>query len=188
MPSKRKLTQQEALTKSQDLAGFMKEFGVETNRAAAILGAALLDELLSQLISNFLIDDDKEVRNLLDVERPLGAFGARIRAAYCLGLITNEVFQDLNVIKSIRNLFAHGLHGLSFEAEQVRRECAKLQSLERVHLVNLDSSSPRARFMISIYLIQTYLVYEIKTVIRCQTPESKVDPHQADGSSEDQND
>lgn len=158
MRSKRQNSRDDALARSKDLNGFLKEFGAESDRAAAILGAALLDELVSQLISAFLIDDPEEVRNL--IERPLGAFGSRIRAAYCMGLITKEVFEDLNVIRSIRNLFAHRLHELSFERAAIVEECAKLQSLERIHMLGADSSTARGRFSLSVYFIQYYLNLE----------------------------
>ena len=175
MPSKRQIARAEALTRSKDMRGFLEELGHETDRAAAILGAALLDELIYQLICAFLIDDAEEVQNLTDTERPLGAFGARIRAAYCMGLITKEIFKDLNVIKLIRNLFAHRLHGLSFSEESIANECAKLKCLERIHLVGADLSSARVRFSSAIYLIHIYLSMEIKLVshYRCQTPEAK---------------
>ena len=44
-----------------------------------MLGAALLDEKLLQLLTAFLVDDKKQVDLLLDTEQPIGSFGARIR-------------------------------------------------------------------------------------------------------------
>ncbi len=111
--SKRQKARLEAIAKRNDLMGFLDEFRRESDRATAVLGAASLDEEILQLLTQFLVDDENEVRDLLDNERPLGAFGARIRAAYCMGLIAKEEFQDLKLIKAIRNEFAHQLHGLA---------------------------------------------------------------------------
>src|SRR6266545_1394404 len=99
--------------------GFLDEFRLESDRATAVLGAAYLDEEILQLLTQFLVDDENEVRDLLDNERPLGPFGARIRAAYCMGLIAKEEFQDLKLIEAIRNEFAHQLHGLSFDEASI---------------------------------------------------------------------
>jgi hypothetical protein len=74
MVSKRNKTRLEAIAKKKDLTGFLEEFRRESDRAAAILGAAYLDEELLQLLTEFLIDDENEVRELVDNEKPLGAF------------------------------------------------------------------------------------------------------------------
>jgi mannitol operon repressor len=126
---KRKQDREQMALKSQDLQGFIDEFQKESDRATAILGAALLDEKLLQLLTAFLINDKKEVDLLLDVEQPVGSFGARIRMVYCLGLLTRRAFDILIVIKRIRNAFAHQLHGLSFADPEIVRECDKLRSI-----------------------------------------------------------
>src|SRR5262249_30800625 len=86
-------------------------------------------EQLYQILTEFLVDDPNEVQLLLDTEQPLGSFGARIRAAYCLGLITRDAFERLGIIKSIRNRFAHRLHGLSFDDKEIQIDCDKLRKL-----------------------------------------------------------
>lgn len=128
MSSKRKVLREETELKSQDLQGFVAEFQNESDRATAILGAALLDEKLRQLLTAFLVDDNVQVALLLDVEQPIGSFGARIRLAYCLGLVARSLFGVLTTIKAIRNAFAHQLHGLSFDSPNIARDCEKLRT------------------------------------------------------------
>jgi hypothetical protein len=50
----------ENLAKSKDFQGFLEEFQNENDRSAAIIGAAFLDENLKQLLTNFLVDDEKK--------------------------------------------------------------------------------------------------------------------------------
>ena len=114
-------------TKLDDMQGFGEEFGNETDRAFAILGAALLDECLRELIAGFLIDDSGEVDEVLGVERPLGSFSSRVRASYCMGLISELAYHDLKVVNKIRNRFAHDLHGLSFDSQQIADMCGALR-------------------------------------------------------------
>jgi hypothetical protein len=49
----------------QDLKRFEEEFADESDRGAALISAAWLDEGLGQLIEKFLVDDEKAVNELL---------------------------------------------------------------------------------------------------------------------------
>jgi DNA-binding MltR family transcriptional regulator len=170
MVSKRQKARLEAITKKNDLKGFLEEFRRESDRATAILGAAYLDEEILQLLTEFLVDDEMEVRELLDNEKPLGAFGARIRAAYCMGLISKEDFQDLKLIKTIRNEFAHQLHGLSFDDESIASKCMKLQAHKRAK--KNRPSSTRDMFIHSTMFILMELNFRMIIIEnkRCKTP------------------
>lgn len=110
--------------------GFDEEFEKESDRAAVIIGAAFLDEYLRQLIASFLIDEENEVNELLGSEkhlmRPLGSFSARIRTAYCLGLISKHEYHDFKIIRDIRNRFAHEMHGLSSANQAIWQDCNRL--------------------------------------------------------------
>ena len=99
----------------------------ESERAAAVVGAAWLDELLTELIATAFRDDDVS-RRLLDPEAqgPIASYAARVRVAYALGLIGEENMKDLLHVGRIRNLFAHKVHRRSFDNETVRKECQKL--------------------------------------------------------------
>ena len=111
---------------------FFEEFQEESPRAAVIISCAFLDSLLRDLICSFMVDDAKRVDELLGSddgsEAPLSSFSARIKTAYCLGLITKKEFDDLNLIRRIRNRFAHRLHGYSFENKEIIEWCNSLQT------------------------------------------------------------
>lgn len=98
---------------------------VSDERAMAIVGAAFLDTLLEEILSEFMVDDGKEVAKLLAYDQPMGMFSNRITATYCLGLICKTVRDDLRIIARIRNRFAHELKA-TFDIEPVRRLCASL--------------------------------------------------------------
>lgn len=96
------------------------------DRAIAILGATYPDTLLEHLLAAFFVDDEREARRLLKPDGPLGAFGARVSAAYSLGLICRTVRDDLRLIGQIRNKFAHTL-GASFDEDPIRSWCINLR-------------------------------------------------------------
>ncbi len=97
----------------------------KNDRGLVIVGAAFLDTLLEHILINFLVDDPKEVGELLRYDQPLGTYGSRTRAAYCFGLIGKTIRDDLRLVGKIRNRFAHDLSA-SFEDQQIAAWCMAL--------------------------------------------------------------
>lgn len=141
---------------SKDWEGFLNELQNETPRASVIVGAAFLDARLHELLSNFLIEDKRAVQDLLGsdkkADRPLSAFSARINAAYCLGLISQIERDDLHLIRRIRNRFAHRLHDLSFDDDEIINWCHSLKIPKNVLLPEI-SHSHRILFITGVTLL-----------------------------------
>ena len=147
-----------------------REFGGESHRGAALVAAALLDLNLEDLLRAFLIDDPAEVEYLLGAS--LQSYGARIRIAYALGLLSDDEANDLRVIQSVRNYFAHNLH-VTFEADSVKQQLRRLRLLHRV-MPAARGLSPRrqleqAACMLSVLLVQR--LEEVAAVRRQRRPE-----------------
>ena len=53
-------------TKLSEIDGWMQEFQEETDRATAILGSALIDARLEELLREFFVDDHSEVDELFN--------------------------------------------------------------------------------------------------------------------------
>src|SRR5690348_9432004 len=110
--------------KQEDFEQFYNEFQGESDRACAILGAVILDEQLRALLEAFCIDDSGAVAKLFKgPAAPLATFSSRTSAAYALGLVPRSERRDLDLIRHIRNAFAHQLHGLSFESDEIKSRC-----------------------------------------------------------------
>ena len=102
-----------------------KELAGDSDRAAAIVGCALLDDRLGTLLSEFLVQNQDGWSNLLnpdDSNAPLGSFGSRIMAAYAVGLIDQAQRDALRKLKKVRNAFAHKT-GLSFTDQAIVAHC-----------------------------------------------------------------
>jgi hypothetical protein len=98
----------------------------ESDRGAVLIAATLIDDLLGQAILAFLVDH-KETGRLLDgFNAPLGTFASRILAAFALGLLSEEEYRECEIIRKVRNLFAHNIH-TSFEDQKVKDLCAKVK-------------------------------------------------------------
>jgi len=117
-----------------------------------VLAGSYLDEKLRELLMENLIDDVEETVKLVGDEDgkgnpPLGSFSSRIQACYCLQLIDLSLKNDLDYIRKIRNRFAHGQPGLSFEEQQVADWCRNIDVANEFS--EIITYRPRARFIIT---------------------------------------
>jgi DNA-binding MltR family transcriptional regulator len=139
--------------KIKELNLFLQEFQNESDRGAALLGAAMIDDYLRRVITAYLIDRKKIVRELLiGGNAPLSTFSARNKMAYCLGLISRCEYFNIDTIRDIRNKFAHQLHGLSFDDKEIVKLCRKLKFDESSFgIINLPT--PRHSFTLATAVI-----------------------------------
>jgi len=106
---------------------FIVDFNKETDRACVILSAAILENALEKLLKAFFILTDSSHDDLFDGPiAPLGSFWPKIRIVYRLGLINTELSHDLDVIRKIRNDFAHNIIECKFDNESIQ---AQIQNL-----------------------------------------------------------
>lgn len=82
-----------------------------SDRSCVIVAAAYIDELLGYLFRYFLTSpsSEKEDKELFPGYGPLSSFSSKILLSYRLGLISNYEYRTLQIIRKIRNLFAHDI-------------------------------------------------------------------------------
>jgi len=99
-----------------------------SDRIAAISCAAILEDTLGTSISCRLIEmgADWEDRVFRDRNAPLGDFQSRIILAYAMGLIGPSARADLDLIRSVRNDFAHLGAPLTFNDPDISEKCNKI--------------------------------------------------------------
>jgi DNA-binding MltR family transcriptional regulator len=105
---------------------FMKQLMEESDRGAALAGIAYLDELLGRLFKAQMLTE-KVSEELFGRFGPLSSFSSRIDVAYCLGWIGPETYRDLNLLRKIRNDFAHAHEPVTFSDAAVQSRCSELQ-------------------------------------------------------------
>jgi mannitol operon repressor len=119
------------LSRSEQIIALSQELNKETERGEVLLAAAYLDYLLGELIATKIVVAPEESKNLGLFEgptAPLATFSARLRVAYAFGLLSKDEYDDINLIRDIRNKFAHQLTGLSFSADAIAVRCHRLIS------------------------------------------------------------
>lgn len=137
----------------EEFGEFKQEFGKETDRAAVILAAAKVDELLRLVIMKRLAPSPTARDSLLEPEQPLGSFSARIDIAHRLKLIDEAFARALHLIRKIRNDFAHESAGAALSsgphADRVRELALPWRKiLEQIHELTPELSwhTPRGQF------------------------------------------
>jgi len=136
---------------------FSKQLMGESDRGAALVGAAYLDELLARLFKAKLFDQ-KISEELLSGYGPLSSFSARINMAYCLGWIGPETYRDLNLLRKIRNEFAHAHAPVTFAHPGVLSRCDELELPKRaIHPGRLAKT--RDKFLFAALMLALRLEY-----------------------------
>jgi mannitol operon repressor len=147
----------------KDFSVFLAEFQGETDRGAALVGAALIDLRLNNTLRSFMVSKAAASALLDGGTAPLGTFSARINAAFALGLLDDHEKNECHTIRKVRNEFAHRAHGTTFEDLGVAALCDRLQS-------NLPGGKvafvgkPRHIFINAVVLISLALTYRAECV------------------------
>jgi len=79
----------------------------ESHRGAVLIACSYLDNQLQAIIAAFLLTGANADKLLDGFNAPLGTFSARIAAASALGLLRPAEGRECELLRKIRNEFAH---------------------------------------------------------------------------------
>ena len=119
-----------------------------------------MENRLGALIESFLLEKPKLIKRLLKGPlAPLSTFYSRTLTAYLLGLISEDEKNDLDIIRSIRNDFAHSHKALEFSSPTISNKISKLRVplLVPSNIKNAGSATPRQLFIDTVSMISTFL-------------------------------
>jgi hypothetical protein len=103
------------------------------DRGAALLLAANLENSLQIAIERRLaIAETHRTILFVDEASPLRRFSAKIRMGYALGLFGDGLKSNLDLVRMIRNVFAHAASPVHFSTPEVMGACAYLTMLVSV--------------------------------------------------------
>lgn len=113
---------------AKELNSFFQELRKETDRGLPLVGAAFIDDKLGETLQSFFVEGKSSKKLLTEFNAPLGTFSSRIEACFALGLIDEHEYQEIKLIKKIRNEIAHAKHGISFQDSKIKGYCSSLKS------------------------------------------------------------
>jgi hypothetical protein len=100
--------------------------GEKNDRGAAILMATNLENALQSAIVSHLQLRSSQRRELFKFDSPMGTFENKIRIAAALKIIGPITRKNIEVIKAIRNAFAHAKIPITFKDAEVTAACKLL--------------------------------------------------------------
>lgn len=100
-------------------------FHKESDRGAAILAGSFLEHYLGLFLRSKILDE-KIADKLFDAMGPLASFSQRIAIAYAFGFIDKQQHADLDLIRKIRNHFAHNPLNGTFSDNEVKTKVTAL--------------------------------------------------------------
>lgn len=160
----------------ETLSRFLHEFNKESDRGAALVAASMLDDRLKEILASFFTSSKASQDLLSGFNAPLGTFSSRVSAAFALGLIQENEFKEITLIRKIRNEFGHGWEPLSFDSSGVANLCKQLPWLGPAEYEK--GATARARFNAAVAILLTDLLWRVRLVSKEQRA-SRVWPHKA---------
>jgi len=138
-------------TFAMDFMSVIARFNNESDRGAVLICSSYLEDLLKQLLRRNL-KEGKGLQDLFDGKNPpLGSFEARIAACHAMGLIDDRMRSDLNIVRGIRNEFAHKWDA-DISSGSIADRCIELGNrdwTEKTKDVFESSPSPRQAYIYS---------------------------------------
>jgi mannitol operon repressor len=120
------------------LGPIITELNRETDRGAALFSASILDDVLKAILAAFLIDSSIS-NELFNHTKPLGSFSSRQDFCYALGLISKVEYDQCNLVRKIRNEFAHTSQvAIDFNSGKVSKHCTTLRAGSQVRAATSD--------------------------------------------------
>ena len=145
---------------------FRNNLSKESDRGVALMGTAYIDDRLAVLLKAYFVDDKKVIKLMFDFTGPLGTFSSRLNMAYSLGLMSKNIYTDCNILKKIRNDFAHVPSPINFDDEPIKSRCHALVT----HGID-NHSRTKARFTRTIMSVLLEVETMIEEVTRCTVKE-----------------
>lgn len=110
--------------------GMVAEITEQSDRGAAIVAFAFLDDVLTEVIQsrlhNYKHKGEDVSKFMFQGAGPLATFSARRRLALMLGIIGPKTYDDLARLAHVRNEFAHGRLRRTFKSQRIRGLCEAL--------------------------------------------------------------
>jgi hypothetical protein len=107
-----------------DIHALEHEMYNSPDRASAIVLGSLVEKAIEKLLRTNL--RPQGINELFKHTGLLGDFSAKIQMGYALRLFGGQTRKDLNIIRTLRNQFAHSRRPIEFSTPVVKRCCDEL--------------------------------------------------------------
>jgi DNA-binding MltR family transcriptional regulator len=117
---------------TDEVNDFIGQIGQESDRGKVLVSTGYIESRLQEVLLAFMVESKVSISLFSGANSPFGTFSSRIASCFSLGLIDEVEYHDLQLIRRIRNDFAHSVR-TSFRTPEVISRCKLLRSTtERV--------------------------------------------------------
>jgi len=157
-------------------------FGFPRDRGIAIVAVSYIEKIIKEKLRVFLNKGGKKVqKTLFEKNGAFSTLSSKIDFLYCLGVILPQVYLDLDLLRKIRNDFAHGRPWLDFDDEKIKNRIEELNSykfikdnLSQFKIKDIKILNNRAKYQISTTLT---IIWLIKDLDKLDFIEANINPN-----------
>lgn len=153
------------------------------DRGLVLSLAAFAEDTLGRLLIAYLREEKQAKELVAGFNAPLGTFSSRIKVAFSLGLLDREQYDNLEILRRIRNSFAHNWQGISFDRNDISALIGQLHQPLTLHEHSIDDERNRLREAITGVIIEIRLLLKDlkktgtkapRTWLRLRMPDSQI--------------
>jgi Mannitol repressor len=143
-----------------ELEALFQSMQMDGPRGCAVVASAMVEDVLDGAILYRCVNLSKDERSrLFDASGPLSTFSSKIAIAYAFGIIGPKTRHDLNLLREIRNAFAHAMRTITFDTQEVADMLKTFNALKEPHNPSLKN---QMKFVIATRMVMLQLVCKIQ--------------------------
>ena len=124
-------------------------------RGVVLLAVEIFETSLNELVQRVFRKDDHAVKYavepLLNTAGPLNDLMVRLKLLYALGIISQDIYQDMELLISLRDQLNRDGREFSFTSPETLEPIKQLHSIQKMGIVQLNTAPPDKDEDISFY-------------------------------------
>lgn len=124
----------------EEIQAAVNDFGTQTDRGVAIVAVSMLERMLEIVLTQRMMPlTAKRHKTMFGRIGILSSFSAKIELALALGIISENLYIQIDALRRVRNTFAHRMEALTFEHPDVQKDLRTAHSRLAVRTSDLKS-------------------------------------------------
>ena len=115
-------------------------------RGAVLMAVDIFESSLEELIQRVFRKDDYAVKYavepLLNSTGPLSNLIVRLKLLYALGIVSQDIYQDMERLIKLRDLLNHDVEEFSFTSSKTFEPIKALHAVKKMNIAQFDTPRP----------------------------------------------
>jgi DNA-binding MltR family transcriptional regulator len=155
---------QKSLKDITEFQDFRNSLLIESDRGSVLMAAAFIEDKITILLETYMVQNSRIQKKIFEGNGALATFSSKIDISFLLGLIPKNIYNDLGILRKLRNDFAHNAKAITFETDYIKDRCNALEVVGKVAL----RDNTKAYFLRSMTTILTCINMKMDSFEQCQ--------------------